>query len=216
MGHLNIVGMMRMLRRAAARKEVIEACKHFKCQACGDAQHQKHPAPTRYVADYVFGAKLAVDTFTVHDVVGDAFHFMNILCLGSAFQVCAFLGHARGIPSADACLSAFTRCWASWAGMPTALICDRGKENQGSFARALQQHGVEIDQAALESPWQMGKCERHGAIWKDIFAKVCHDTQIQGNRDVETVSVIINQTKNDLYRQAGYSPSQWVFGCHGV
>ena len=45
----------------------------------------------------------------------------------------------------------------------------RGTEFLAHFEKYLVEHGVEVDQAALESPWQNGRCERHGGIWKEIF-----------------------------------------------
>ena len=54
MGHLSIVGMMKMLRRSGAKAEVIKACNSFKCQACGDALRAKLPRPVKFVDNYTF------------------------------------------------------------------------------------------------------------------------------------------------------------------
>ena len=86
----------------------------------------------------------------------------------------------------------------------------------GDFATAMGRHGVEIANAALESPWQNGKCERHGGIWKTMYHKVCVDQGLAGELDIIRVTSILNQTKNDLYRHDGFSPSQWVLGARGV
>ena len=45
--------------------------------------------------------------------------------------------------------------------------------------------------------------------------KVCMDSQLAGPDDVMIASTILTQTKNELYRQSGYSPSQWVLGSRG-
>ena len=45
--------------------------------------------------------------------------------------------------------------------------------------------------------------------------KVCIYSQLTGPDDVMIASTILTQTKNELYRQGGYSPSQWVLGSRG-
>ena len=116
------------------------------------------------------------------------------------------------MPSAARVLRTFASTWSSWAGLPQKLWTDRGKEFMGAFGKHLSDHGVETAAAALESPWQNGRCERHGGIWKDMFMKVCMDSQLTGPDDVMIASTILTQTKNELYRQGGYSPSQNGFG----
>ena len=64
-----------MLRRRAAHKDVSGAHEDFKRHTCNGAPHHKRPAPTRCVADYVCGAKLAVGTPTMHDA---AFELIEI------------------------------------------------------------------------------------------------------------------------------------------
>ena len=87
MGHLCIVGMMRMLRRSGAKAEVIKACKSFKCQACGDALRAKLPRPVKFVDNYTFNNVLSVDTLTVHDIKGVSYTILNMLCEGTCLRI---------------------------------------------------------------------------------------------------------------------------------
>eukprot|EP00969_Alexandrium_andersonii_P321830 14219699-Alexandrium_andersonii.AAC.1 len=87
MGHLAVTGMVRMLRRAGAQKEVLKWCEFFKCQACSDVQHAKHPRVSRYGGgNYSFNVSVSVDVFTVHDIVGNPWHMLNIVCEGTTYQ----------------------------------------------------------------------------------------------------------------------------------
>ena len=215
MGHLSHVGMMRLLRRAGARPDVIKAVPLLNCQACGDRLRAKQPRPVRHADCTTFNHKISVDTVTVHDVDGYPYHFLNIVCEATGFQVMAYLNAGTGVPSASLMVRSFATSWSSWAGLPSELFCDRGKENQGAFANYLRSHDVEITQAALESPWQNGRCERAGGLWKELFSACVVDCHIQGENDVIMTAAICTQVRNELERIGGYSPNQWVLGAFG-
>ena len=90
-GHLSIVGMMKMLRRPGAKAEVIKACNSFKCQACGDVLRAKLPRPVKFVDNYPFNNVLFVDTLTIYNIKGVSYTILNMLCEDTCFQVCALL-----------------------------------------------------------------------------------------------------------------------------
>ncbi len=48
-----------------------------------------------------------------------------------------------------------------------------------------------------------------------MFRRVCVDSQLKGPDDVAVAATILTQTKNELYRQHGYSPARWVLGSRG-
>ena len=121
--------------------------------------------------NYTVNNVLSVDTMTIHNIKGVSYTILNMLCEGTCFQVCALLESQRGVAPSDQCMRAFAYCRASWAGMPQRLWRDRGTEFLAHFDRYLVEHGVDVDQAALESPRQNGRCERHGGIWKEILRR---------------------------------------------
>ena len=118
MGHLSLTGMVRMLRRAGAKPEVLKFVDLFRCQACQDSLRKKHPRPTRYADDYTFNNLVSADVLTVHDINGVPYHMLNIICEGTCFQVVAYLGSGVGLPSAARVLRTFASTWSSWAGLP--------------------------------------------------------------------------------------------------
>ena len=74
---------------------------------------------------------------------------------------------------------------------------DRGKEFMKDFANNLTQHGVELDGIPLEAPWLLGKGEKEGGNWKEIWRRVAQDCQVQGLEETRTTSTIATQVKNE-------------------
>ena len=66
--------------------------------------------------DYIFNHTIGVDVFDLHDVNGKVHLFLNILCLGTKNQIAVHVASGHGVPSAQACIDAFEKCWANWAG----------------------------------------------------------------------------------------------------
>eukprot|EP00969_Alexandrium_andersonii_P314215 13881747-Alexandrium_andersonii.AAC.1 len=87
MGHLAVTGMIHMLRRAGAQKEILKRRELFKRQACSDAQHAKHPRVSRYGGgNYSFNVAVSADAFAVHGIVGDPWCVLNIVCEGATYR----------------------------------------------------------------------------------------------------------------------------------
>ncbi|CAK0870870.1 unnamed protein product [Prorocentrum cordatum] len=97
---------------------------------------------------------------------------------------------------------ALTTSWTPWAGYPEKLTVDLGKEWMKDFASNAKAHGVQVDLAPLETPHLIGKCERHGGIWKEIWRRTVADSQVTGLGDVEETASIVTQVKYELGRFA--------------
>ena len=75
----------------------------------------------------------------------------------------------------------------------------------------LAQHGVLIRQAGVESPEQIGRDERHGGLFKAVLKRMI--TAVRGFDDLKKIAIAeAVSSKNNLSRNGGFSPSQWVFG----
>ncbi len=69
----------------------------------------------------------------------------------------------------------------------------------------------------LEAPYQLGKTERHGAIWKTVAAKVVENKAIRGLRAMATVAGEVTAVVNEKNRTGGFSPAQWAQeSCHDM
>ena len=161
--------------------------------------------------DYVFGRNLGIDVLEVKDIVDEPYLCLNILDLGTTFQQVVLLRQGHGSPSSRECLDSFVSLWVGWAGWPQTLSCDRGVHNRGFFARTLAQHGVLIRQAGVESPEQIGRVERHGGLFKAVLKRMITEHAVRGFDDIKIALAEAVSTKNNLSRNVGFSPSQWVF-----
>ena len=215
-GHPTNTTLQRILRRQGALPEAIDGADLLSCDSCGDSIRRRRPKPVRLPGRYVFNHHLLIDVFYGKDVVGESFAFLNIIDDATGYQVVSCLGQARGPPASKAVLRHFLTVWSSWAGLPYSAQVDRGKEYLAYFSDHLKTYGVEQETVPLEAPWQNGKVERAGALWKEILYKTVQEMQLQGLDDMILATTIITQCRNSFPRPNGYSPSQWVLGLSEV
>lgn len=154
---------------------------------------------------------LGLDVFEEKDASGESWSWINIVCQGTGFQVCALMDR-KSLTSKEV-LETFEKAWEVWAGMPEyGIIIDRGKNLLGELARHLSNEGCQVDAAAKASPWQLGQIERAGGLWKAMLRKMVWSQQIAGQDDMLLATGAVNTARNALTRKSGFSPQQWVLG----
>jgi hypothetical protein len=87
---------------------------------------------------------------------------------------------------------------------------DRGLHNRGVFHQTISKKGIEVRQAALESPEQIGRVERRGDVLKKMLTKVIKDTGAIGNEQVDMILTECLSSLNEMSRYGGFAPAQWV------
>ena len=87
---------------------------------------------------------------------------------------------------------------------------DRGLHNRGIFHKAVAKKGVQVRQAALESPEQIGRVERRSDVLKKMMTKVIKETNANGERQVDMVITDCISAINEMSRHGGFAPAQWV------
>ena len=142
-GHMPVQVMIQILKLAKSPKEYIDAAMKLKCKACDMTK----PNPIRSKAsaphlNYAFNHTLGIDVFDLHDYDGVCWLFLNIVCMGTDFQIVCFLCKGPGSPSSKLCGHTFMMQWVSWAGWPKQVVVDRGTHNRGYFSRMLGAHGI--------------------------------------------------------------------------
>ena len=80
------------------------------------------------------------------------------------------------------------------------MVTDRGLNNRAVFAKEISAAGVYCASIGLEAPYQLGKVERHGDIWKTITAKVIENKSIRGARAMATVAGEVTAVVNEKNR----------------
>ena len=102
--------------------------------------------------------------------------------------------------------------WVSWAGYMKELTSDRGLNNRGIFCKEMSAAGIYCGSTGLEAPYQLGKVEKHGGIWKSVAAKVVENKSVSGFDQIRRMTMEVNAVVNEMNRTGGFSPCQWVLG----
>ena len=81
-GHPSSTVLVHILRAALAPPEYIQACRHFRCDACEDNKPKHQSTKVALPKDYAFG----IDVLEVKDVVDEPYLCLDILDLCTTFQ----------------------------------------------------------------------------------------------------------------------------------
>ena len=79
---------------------------------------------------------------------------MNMVCVGTTFQLCHVIREGKGQCSSTQALQVLKNRWFSWAGHP---VCDRGRHNRGVLQQYMSENGIQVHHAPLETPEQIGR-----------------------------------------------------------
>ena len=210
LGHPSALDLKRFMRNAGATQELIEAVGWMRCTACAKTQRPRSHRVARIPPhDIQFNDQVMVDCFQVKDVKHQPHWFMSILDRATMYhQVTLIPDHTP-----ETFIRVFLEYWIKWAGRPLEVSIDleRGFGSQ-KFADAMGEAGTNITPIAGQAHWQHGKIERHGAILKDMLAKVLVQKDVWGKEAVGWAADEVTHCKNALIREHGFSPGQLVFG----
>ena len=91
---------------------------------------------------------------------------MSVVDLGTLFHAAVIVGEGGGPPSSGDMAKEMQLIWFSWVGPPGSIVLDRGLENRGQLQKLMTSRGVLLRYMGVESPYQLGRGERHGGIPK--------------------------------------------------
>ena len=130
---------------------------------------------------FVFNHSIGIDVFELLDAEGTKFQVLNMICLGTCFQLAEIVRQGSGTPSSAKCLDALKRRWMTWAGHPTNYPLRPWI--------AQPRHIGELDGRpwcfkCIMHHWRhrkaIGRVERHGGVLKGMARKVVAQTQAVG------------------------------------
>ena len=210
-GHCPRNVMTNLLKAAKVDKAYIDAVKLHRCTACEDNAPKTKTHKTSLPYEYRFGANLGIDLLELKDSVGHKYAVLNMVDLGTTFQVLHVIRQGLNATSAQV-LKALSQRWFSWAGFPETIVCDRGLHMRGVLASYCAANGIQVKHAPLETPEAIGRVERHGGIAKALYRKVAAEVQPTDVEQVDRILAEVAQVKNNSTRHGGFSPAQWVLG----
>ena len=211
-GRVPVSVMVNLLKAARIDPAFIEAAKLHRCPACEDTPEKKKTHKVSMPSEYRFNHTLGIDLLEIVDIKGQKYMVMNMVCVGTTFQLCHVVRVGHGQCSNSTALRALQTRWFSWAGHPEAVVCDRGLHNRGVMSQYMSEHNIQVYHTPLETPEGIARVERHGGIVKAMFRKVAYETQPSTQTEVQTCLDEVCRVKNGTARHGGFSPAQWVLG----
>ena len=209
LGHPDSQILGNVLRDQGWESDAIEGIKDMHCPSCFENQKPKIARPGHLGTPRSFNDLVSIDAVKWTSAEGMSFTFYHMLDAGTNFQV-AFLCESG---SSKEVASQMQAHWFSWAGPPRQLMCDSaGEFCSEEFSRFLQSHDVQAIVIPAEAHWQLGKCERHGAILQDMLNKYQLEQPITCREELEKILCHCTSAKNSLSRCKGYSPEILVLG----
>ena len=213
---MTIVGIskeefLRALRLSRARPEVLDCVRReFEGPACaakGYPPKPRHPAalPRTFRLNEILG----VDLFEIESLEGSKIVFCNMVCWGTLYQLC--------IPITDKTVGMVAKCtaerWIQYFGPPMLILADQRKEFVGTqFKEFTNANSILLHIIDVRAPWQNGRTERHGDIYKRIFERARWMHSPSSPVALQHLAMECNAAKNRLSNRSGYSPLQRVFG----
>jgi len=141
---------------------------------------------------------------------GQNFLFYHIIDTSTNYHIAIPCEHR---PNSEILSQLLIKNWIHWAGPPKMIIHDSaGEFCSEEFARFLQGYDIRSSTIPAEAHWQLGRCERHGAVLQAMLDKWQVQYPINTFSEFETAISHNIAAKNSLSRHRGYSPEILVLG----
>ena len=150
-GHVPVSVMVNLLKAARIDPAFIEAAKLHRCPACEDTSDKKKTHKVSMPSEYRFNHTLGIDLLEIVDIKGQKYMVMNMVCVGTTFQLCHVVRVGHGQCSSSTALRALQTRWFSWAGHPEAIVCDRVLHNRGVMSQYMSEHNIQVYHTPLDT-----------------------------------------------------------------
>lgn len=208
LGHPAKEVFLRAMKHSGVRVDIMDwTRKFFKCPIC-EARARPTPARPGHLSralefNTVVGIDLCYFTYAEETIT-----LLNCLCWGTNFQQVAMCADKTGAEVRET----FWNEWIKHYGPPQLIIVDRGRE---FFNEDFQQNigglGVGIHYTDPESPWQNGRTEKAGGVFKEKLKAVVDQLAI-GIDELPIAIAEVVANRNRFMDRYGFSPMQRVFG----
>ncbi|CAK9000573.1 Retrovirus-related Pol polyprotein from transposon RE1 (Retro element 1) (AtRE1) [Includes: Protease RE1 [Durusdinium trenchii] len=209
LGHPPQSVMVRMLAQAGAAPAALIGARALRCGVCERAKPLKEARPAKAVGPKRFNQRLMLDLVFCKDAAGETFTFLNQLDEATTYQALTLIPNRES----GTINQVLIKGWFQFFGLPETLLIDaEGALKSFSFEELTAQSNVAVRYVPPDAHYQLGKCERHGAMARAILRKLIDEHGLIGADEMTTGAVMACHAKNSLARRAGCAPAQWVFG----
>ena len=212
-GHPTASDFARLIKLGNGRPEVYKwVKKNFRCDECEAHRKPKAKRPSAVPKTYRFNHVVGIDLVQVSPPDGGSKkNFLNIICWGSSYQQVKIVG-GDNAKTAENVWNTIVDAWLRIFGCPDILVLDPGLEFEGYFAEHAQAYGITILPTDRESPWQNGRTERAGGLWKTQLKLATRKFTLVDDSEWLALGDMCVQSRNRYYNRSGFSPMQRVFG----
>ena len=208
LGHPAQEVFLRAMKHAGVRTDIIDwTRKFFVCPICKAREKPTPARPGHLSRAMEFNTVIGIDLcyFKFGD---ETITLLNCLCWGTNFQQVGICKDRTAVEVRQT----FWNEWIKHYGPPQLIVIDRGRE---FFNEEFQTHigglGVGLHYTDPESPWQNGRTEKAGGIFKEKLKAVTEQLTIARDELPICVAEVVS-TRNRFMDRYGFSPMQRVFG----
>ena len=210
LGHPSNSSLARTLKVSGAEEHVWRYAKTgFRCPACSSGVLPKPARPATIPKTFAPNVVVAIDLFEFPAWNGEGTdRYLNAICLGTNFQLVEKVRSKQP----GAIWAALARGWARVLGFPQIILLDQGTEFLGEFRQNAHDMGVLVHCIGARAPYQNGRCERHGALFKTMLQKALWSCPPTSSEDFKLLLREVESAKNRLSDRSGFSPAQRMLG----
>ncbi|CAE7779821.1 unnamed protein product, partial [Symbiodinium necroappetens] len=205
LGHPDKRTFLRAMRHAGVKVEVLQYIKdEFSCPICSRRQRPSSHRPGHLSREMSFNEVVGIDLIFFRKLV-----LLNCLCWGTGYQWVEPVADKR----AETVTAALLSSWFGHYGTPKLVVADQGGEFAGKFfVETLSDAGVIVHFIDVRSPWQNGRTEKAGGLFKDKLATVIDEAGVVDGHEMRMAISETVWTRNQHYDRSGFTPHQRVFG----
>ena len=204
LGHPSLPRFLRALKHAGAKMEVLQWTKTaFHCPICAQNEKKSSYRPAHLQRSLAFNEVVGMDLIKTQDL-----WMLNMLCWGTNLQFVEVVDDKK----AETIYQTFVKAWVAHYGPPTLIVVDQGNEFRDPFASKVNEMGINMHVIDVRSPWQNGRTEKAGGLFKARLEKVIQEATLVTDEEIRTAIYETAAAHNRYYHRSGFSPAQRVFG----
>ena len=209
MGHPQTSEMVRFMRAARVRGEIVKwYAREFRCPTCEARAKPKVARPAAVPRSFQPNKVIGVDLIYIPEVGGGTFPAVSIVDWGTNYQMVERIPDKQPVTV----WNALEKIWFRIFGPPEIVVTDPGREFCAEFQTKLANLGVVGYTTGAKSPWQAGKTERHGGLFKELLEKARSEVVVTEANELDRLMHEVEQAKNRYSNRSGFSPIQRHIG----
>ena len=211
LGHPSTKDLVRILRHSNASTEAVKAAQNLTCSVCSNHALPASSLPAKTSRVMEFNDKIGLDIkYLPGWKPNQRVPCVNIIDYATSLQIMAPIFVRE---NAELLKGVLRDSWIAWAGTPKVIEMDSSKPNLSDELGAFcESNGIDLQFIAADSHWQLGKVERHGQWFANIFEKVSDECHPKTGEEFVDCVLQTQVAKNSLISESGASPYQLVFG----